>query len=190
MPLDRDSSAESSYEESGWESAGGTTLIVRRKDKSTEESTANTSTTNTTSNTTKSTHHDAPTALDGAPIPSQQWNRYKKVKRRRFKLLRSLALADFITLANGACGVSSIFFCLNFLEHQSMFHPYIWGAFICLPLALIFDILDGSVARWRKVRHNNKQTNKQNEKVASLITLTLSFHLSPQILPTANPTCL
>jgi CDP-diacylglycerol--serine O-phosphatidyltransferase len=72
-----------------------------------------------------------------------------KTKFKRFRLIRSLALSDFITLANAACGTCSIFFCLNFLEN-SKYQPYIAGAFVLLPFALIFDILDGSVARCRK----------------------------------------
>jgi CDP-diacylglycerol--serine O-phosphatidyltransferase len=46
-------------------------------------------------------------------------------------------------------GTCSIFFCLNFLENARHL-PYLNAAFILLPLALVFDICDGTVARWRK----------------------------------------
>lgn len=70
---------------------------------------------------------------------------------RRFKLLRTLVLADFITLSNAACGALSIFSCMNYLlnPHQE---KYIIASFILLPLALCFDIADGSVARWRQTK--------------------------------------
>jgi len=61
-------------------------------------------------------------------------------------LLRSFVPADFITLANACCGTGSIFFCLNYLEtgHST---PFLLGAFVLLPLALVCDLADGLVAR-------------------------------------------
>ncbi len=66
-----------------------------------------------------------------------------------FELIRSLALADFITLANAACGTGAIFLCLNCLEddHQA---KWMKVAFILLPFAFFFDMADGAVARWRR----------------------------------------
>jgi CDP-diacylglycerol---serine O-phosphatidyltransferase len=68
---------------------------------------------------------------------------------RHFALLRSFALPDFITLSNAACGTASIFFCLNYLE-AGYHDPFIKGAFLLLPLALVFDVADGLVARGRQ----------------------------------------
>jgi len=73
----------------------------------------------------------------------------KQHQPRRFKLIRTLALADFITLSNAACGALSIFSCMNYLINPHH-ERYITAAFILLPLALAFDIADGSVARWRQ----------------------------------------
>jgi len=64
-------------------------------------------------------------------------------------LLRSFAPADFLTLGNAACGTGAIFFCLNYLE-AGRYDPFIIGAFVLLPLALVLDVADGLVARGRR----------------------------------------
>lgn len=63
-------------------------------------------------------------------------------------MLRSFVLADLITLANAACGAGSIFMCLRYLAQQS--NIALWVAIALLPMAVIFDFLDGAVARWRQ----------------------------------------
>ena len=93
---------------------------------------------------------------------------------RRFKLIRSLALADFITLSNAACGILSMFSCLNFLINTH-YQPYIILSFILLPLALVFDILDGSVARWR-------QTSSPYGKDLDSLADVVSFSVAPTVL--------
>ncbi len=64
-------------------------------------------------------------------------------------LLRSFAPADFMTLGNAACGTGAILFCLNYLE-AGRHDPYLLGAFLLLPLALLLDLGDGIVARGRR----------------------------------------
>ncbi len=63
-------------------------------------------------------------------------------------LLRSFTPADFLTLGNAACGTGAIFFCLNYVEAKH--DPFIVGAFLLLPLALVLDLADGWVARSRR----------------------------------------
>ena len=58
-------------------------------------------------------------------------------------------LADFITLANASCGMGSVLLCIHYLE-AGHYGPYLAWAFALLPLALLFDTLDGAVARWRR----------------------------------------
>lgn len=94
--------------------------------------------------------------------------------RKRFKLLRSFTMADFVTLGNAACGTCSIFFCLNFLENE-MFIPYLHGAFLLLPLALFFDIFDGYVARYRE---NSSPYGSDLDSLADVI----SFAVAPAVL--------
>lgn len=95
-------------------------------------------------------------------------------KRRRFKLLRSFTVADFVTLGNAASGMGSILFCLNFLENDK-YEPYIYAAFFLLPLALLFDICDGHVARYRQ---NSSPYGSDLDSLADVI----SFAVAPAVL--------
>jgi len=66
-------------------------------------------------------------------------------ERRHLSMLRSYTAADALTIANASCGTISLFLCLDYVETGSS--RFIWVAFLLLPLALVFDILDGWVAR-------------------------------------------
>ena len=65
--------------------------------------------------------------------------------RKPKSMFRSFVLADLITLANASCGMAAIFLCLD--RTSGAHGPYFWIVFALLPAALIFDILDGFVAR-------------------------------------------
>jgi CDP-diacylglycerol---serine O-phosphatidyltransferase len=93
---------------------------------------------------------------------------------RRFNLIRSFALADFITLANAGAGTASIFLCLNYVEmgHDDRF---LWGAFALLPLAFFFDAADGAVARWR---HRSSPYGADLDSLADIV----SFGVAPAVL--------
>lgn len=69
-------------------------------------------------------------------------------KPRHFSLLRTFALADFITLANGASGMGAILLCMAYVADREP--TAMWAALALFPIALVCDILDGSVARWRR----------------------------------------
>jgi CDP-diacylglycerol--serine O-phosphatidyltransferase len=71
---------------------------------------------------------------------------------KHLSMLRSYTLADFFTLANASCGTITIFLCLDFLAERRA--GYLWIAFLLLPLALVFDVLDGKVARANKARQS------------------------------------
>jgi CDP-diacylglycerol---serine O-phosphatidyltransferase len=76
-------------------------------------------------------------------------------------MLRSLVLADFITLCNAACGTLAVFACLNHMDVAGracadeggalaaacIDSPWLWAAFALLPAAFVADALDGFVAR-------------------------------------------
>jgi CDP-diacylglycerol--serine O-phosphatidyltransferase len=65
-----------------------------------------------------------------------------------FSMMRSLQLADFLTLGNAACGVAAVFCAMIFAAAHDWRH---FAAAVALaPAALIFDVLDGRVARWRQ----------------------------------------
>ncbi|HEY8432476.1 MAG TPA: CDP-diacylglycerol--serine O-phosphatidyltransferase [Sandaracinaceae bacterium] len=72
----------------------------------------------------------------------------QKRRPRHFTLLRSFVLADFVTLANAASGMGAILLCLSYGESREP--STMWAALGLFPLALLFDVLDGSVARWRR----------------------------------------
>jgi len=69
-------------------------------------------------------------------------------RRRPLALIRSFSLADFITLANGASGMGAVLLSMSYMADAEP--NLMWAALGLLPLALVFDVLDGTVARWRQ----------------------------------------
>jgi CDP-diacylglycerol--serine O-phosphatidyltransferase len=65
--------------------------------------------------------------------------------RRHLSMLRSYTAADAFTIGNAACGTIAIFLCLDYLADDN--RRFLWAAFFLLPAALVFDVLDGYVAR-------------------------------------------
>ena len=92
----------------------------------------------------------------------------------RFSLLRAFSAADFITLANAACGTASIFLCLHWLDTDQP-DGLLWGAFLLLPLAFIFDAMDGIVAR--KLKKNSPYGGDLDS-----LADTISFGVAPAVL--------
>ena len=68
---------------------------------------------------------------------------------RHFSMLREFHLADWFTLANAFCGTGAIFAVMRFLQEGKVGDLLVGMALI--PLAFVFDALDGRVARARKV---------------------------------------
>jgi CDP-diacylglycerol---serine O-phosphatidyltransferase len=66
---------------------------------------------------------------------------------RHFSMLRDFHVADFLTLANGFCGVLAVFQSMLYVARGERLHLYIAAALV--PIALVFDVLDGRVARSR-----------------------------------------
>jgi CDP-diacylglycerol---serine O-phosphatidyltransferase len=60
-------------------------------------------------------------------------------------MIRGFHLADAFTLANAACGMASVFSAMTFLGSGKSLHFFVAAALV--PVALVFDILDGRVAR-------------------------------------------
>ena len=67
-------------------------------------------------------------------------------------MLRSYTWADVLTIANASCGTIAIFLCLDYLATGRS--NFLWAAFILLPAALVFDVMDGYVARLDKKRQS------------------------------------
>jgi CDP-diacylglycerol--serine O-phosphatidyltransferase len=93
--------------------------------------------------------------------------------QRHFSMIRSFHLADFITLANAACGVAGIFLAALYSASQSKAHFY--AAAAMAPAALVFDVLDGRVARWR---HTHSALGRELDSLADVI----SFGVAPAAL--------
>ncbi|KAF9532247.1 CDP-diacylglycerol--serine O-phosphatidyltransferase [Crepidotus variabilis] len=90
-----------------------------------------------------------------------------------FSLVRNFRLADLVTIMNGVCGSFSIFSSARFLVTNDP--DYLWTA-LSLPLAgLMFDFLDGKVARWRK---SSSLLGQELDSLADLI----SFGVAPAML--------
>ncbi len=71
------------------------------------------------------------------------------MKQRHFSMLRDFHLADWFTLANAFCGTGAIFAAMRFLQEGGVRDLLVGMALI--PLAFVFDALDGRIARARKV---------------------------------------
>ncbi len=63
-------------------------------------------------------------------------------------MIREFHLADWVTLANAACGAGAMFSVMTYLEVNDVTHVYFACALVLA--ALVFDILDGRIARWRQ----------------------------------------
>jgi CDP-diacylglycerol---serine O-phosphatidyltransferase len=72
----------------------------------------------------------------------------QNARKKRFSMLRSFAMADWLTLANGFCGAGSILADMQYIASGE--RGFMWAAMALLPVALFFDFADGRVARWRR----------------------------------------
>lgn len=90
--------------------------------------------------------------------------------KKHFTLIRSFHLADFLTIANGCCGIGAIFHAMRFLAAQQQ--RDLWIAVVLIPLAIVFDVLDGRVARWRR---KHSPLGRELDSLADVI----SFGVAP-----------
>ncbi len=91
-------------------------------------------------------------------------------KPRRFSMIRSFVLADFLTLLNGICGAGAVLAAMYFLVTAES-RWFVW-AMALLPVALVFDFADGRVARWR---HRSSPLGADLDSLADVI----SFGMAP-----------
>jgi len=92
---------------------------------------------------------------------------------RHFSMIRGFHAADLFTIANGCCGVGAIFHAMQFVGGAEM-HRLDMGAAL-VPLAAMFDVLDGRVARWR---HTHSPMGRELDSLADVI----SFGVAPAAL--------
>lgn len=93
-----------------------------------------------------------------------------KPKPKPFSMIREFHLADWFTLANSFAGMGALFSVMTFLQTGEVRHIYYACALI--PLAFVFDVLDGSVARWRQ------QSSTLGRELDSLADV-ISFGVAP-----------
>jgi CDP-diacylglycerol---serine O-phosphatidyltransferase len=93
--------------------------------------------------------------------------------RVHFSMLRNYQLADLLTLANAAAGMGAVFVTMSYLTSPDDWRVYL--ALSLLPIALIFDIADGKVAR----RHQEQSPFGQElDSLADIV----SFGVAPAAL--------
>ncbi|CEP19983.1 hypothetical protein [Parasitella parasitica] len=90
-----------------------------------------------------------------------------------FSMVRNFYLADVITLMNGVCGVQSVLSSMGYLTSNNVRDLY--TAMYLMPLGMLFDFMDGRVARWR---NNSSLLGQELDSLADLI----SFGLAPAAL--------
>ena len=94
-------------------------------------------------------------------------------QRKAFSMIREFHLADWFTLANAVCGTGALFSVMSYLESRDVRHIF----FACglVLAALIFDVIDGRVARWR---NQSSSLGRELDSLADVI----SFGVAPAII--------
>ena len=85
-------------------------------------------------------------------------------------MIREFHLADWFTLGNAVCGMGALFSVMTYLQTGEVRHVY----FACgmVLAAIVFDVLDGRIARWRQ------QTSAMGRELDSLADV-ISFGVAP-----------
>jgi len=92
---------------------------------------------------------------------------------KHFSMIREMHLADAFTLGNAACGVAAVFCAMVYLAGQSL--SYFYAAAALAPVAFIFDVLDGRIAR---ARSTHSALGRELDSLADVI----SFGVAPASL--------
>jgi len=96
-----------------------------------------------------------------------------RLMKKHFSMIREFHLADFFTLANAACGVAAVFCAMVYTGSASRAHFFAAAALTLA--ALVFDVLDGRVARWRQ---KQSSLGRELDSLADVI----SFGVAPAAL--------
>ena len=93
--------------------------------------------------------------------------------RKHFSMIREFHLADWFTLANAVCGSGALFSVMTYLETRDVRHVYFACALVFA--ALVFDVLDGRIARWRQT------SSAMGQELDSLADV-ISFGVAPAVI--------
>jgi CDP-diacylglycerol--serine O-phosphatidyltransferase len=90
-----------------------------------------------------------------------------------FAMIREFHLADWFTLGNAICGVGALFSMMTYLQVGDPRHVYYACALVVA--ALVFDVLDGRIARWRS---KSSALGRELDSLADVI----SFGVVPAVI--------
>ncbi len=96
-----------------------------------------------------------------------------KKQHKPFAMIREFQLADWFTLANAVCGTGALFSMLTYLQTSDIRHVYFSCGLVLA--ALVFDVLDGRIARWRQ---KNSIMGRELDSLADVI----SFGVAPAVI--------
>ena len=96
-----------------------------------------------------------------------------KNPNKPFSMIREFHLADWFTLGNAVCGIGALFSTMTFIETSDVIHIYFACALVVA--ALVFDVLDGRIARWRQ---KSSAMGRELDSLADVI----SFGVAPAII--------
>jgi CDP-diacylglycerol---serine O-phosphatidyltransferase len=92
---------------------------------------------------------------------------------KRFSMIREFHFADWFTLANAICGTGAVLTSMTYLETGDVTRIYLASGAILA--ALVFDVLDGRIARWRQT---SSALGRELDSLADVI----SFGVAPAAL--------
>ena len=92
---------------------------------------------------------------------------------KHFSMIREMHLADVFTLGNAACGVGAVFCAMIYLAGSDL--RYFYAAAALAPIAFIFDVFDGRIAR---SRNTHSALGRELDSLADVI----SFGVAPASL--------
>ena len=88
-------------------------------------------------------------------------------------LIREFHLADWFTLGNAVCGTAALFSTITYVQTERLAHIYFACALVFA--ALVFDIFDGRIARWRQ---KSSAMGRELDSLADVI----SFGVVPAVI--------
>ena len=94
-------------------------------------------------------------------------------RSKHFSMIRGFHLADLFTLGNAACGVAGVLLAMQYMASQAL--PYFYAAAAMAPVAFVFDVLDGRIARSRQT---HSALGRELDSLADVI----SFGVCPAAL--------
>src|SRR5450631_789097 len=97
----------------------------------------------------------------------------RPTQKKPAALIREFHLADWFTPGNAVCGTAAVFSTITYVETGKLAHIYYACALVFA--ALVFDIFDGRIARWRQ---KSSAMGRELDSLADVI----SFGVAPAMI--------